>query len=345
MAYSNVTSLSNLDAVLGSIASFIGGLTGWTIHANCTAATVDTAGPSVAGGRVLIASNGVALVGLRSTVTGPGGNRLYLFDGQGPYSSGIEGSLNGESGLGSLYTNASVITTNGIAARGFQPLVGPFPNLYMFSNSSGDYVHIVLEWSTGKFRHMMFGNLIKFGTWPGGGGSYYCGGWWDQSGLGSSPGVFISFPGWGGHAIPFDNTVNQFSANGLAWTVNYSNGTDSWIANANDAMVGSVQRRKAVGSTRGGFGRMFKDIQESLFTGLIPLSPIMVGAVKQSNTPNTVAWIGQAPDVRLVNVQHLTPAQEFSIGSDTWKCFPMASKNGLPGQENSGAAGLAFKKI
>lgn len=341
--YSNITSLASMDAVLGAIATFIGGVTNWTIHANCTAATIDTVGINAATGRVLIASNGVALVGLRSTVSGPGANFLYLFDGQGPYSSGIEGSLNGESGAGSLYTNSSVININGCGVKGFQQLIGPFPNLYMFSNSAGDYIHIVLEWSTGKFRHMTFGNLTKFGTWPGGGGSYYCGSVWTQSGLGTTQGVFISFPNSTSSTVPFDNAATGLG-NGWCWTVNYSNGTDSWIANENDTIVGAVQRRKAVGSTRGGFGHMFKDIQESLYTGLIPLAPIMVGAVNQANTPDTVAWIGQVPDMRLVNVTHLAPAQEFSIGSDTWKCFPMAAKNGLAGQENSGAAGFAYKK-
>lgn len=340
--YSTATALADMDAVLGAIATFIGGLTGWSIHTNLGTPTIDTAGPNVAGGHVLIASNGTTMVGLRSTSTGPGAHCLYLFSGLGSYSSGIEGSLNGDDGTGASYTNTSVITSGGTICRGFQQLVGPFPNLYLFSNSAGDYVHVVLEWSTGKFRHMAFGKLTKFGTWPGGNGSYFCGQIWNQGGLGTG-GVFISFPNYNGHIVPFDNA----SGPGVPyqWTVNYSNGTDVWIGSGGaDTTAGSVTRRAGCASARGGFGRMFKDIQESLFTGLIPLAPVMVGAINVANNPDTVAWIGQAPDIRLVNMTHLTPAQEFAIGSDTWKCFPMTAKNGLTGQENSGPAGFAYKK-
>lgn len=336
MAYSNVTAIATMDGVLSALTTFLSGLTGWTLHTNLGTPTVGSA----AGGHVTIASNGTTMVGLRSTTTGPGANVLMLFSGLGAYSSGIEGSLNGDDGIGSIYTTINV-TSPANLIRGFQAMVGPFPNLYMFSNASGDYVHVVLEWSVGKFRHMAFGKTSQFGTWPGGNGSYFAGSYWSQSGLGGNG--QINFPNSTFHMLPFDNGTSN-SGPFLDWTLNYSNGTDNWIG-PDEAIFGAVQHRQGRGSVRGGANRMFKNIQESLFTGLIPLGPIVLGAVKLSDSPTTIRFVGQVPDMRTVNIDHLAPAAEFTIGSDTWKCFPLASKGNTVGQESSNFAGLAYKKI
>jgi len=338
MAYSNVTALANMDAVLTALTTFLNGLTGWTLHTNLGSPSVGSA----AGGHVTIASNGTTMVGLRSTTGSAAGNALMLFSGLGAYSSGIEGSLNGDDGIGASYTTAG-ITTGNPTFRGFQNLTGPFPNLYMFSNAAGDYCHAVLEWSAGKFRHMAFGKVTQFGTWLGGNGSYFAGSFWSQSGLGSGTSQIINQPASTQHSLPFDNRTGGPSAL-CDWTLNYSNGTDVWIG-PTEQLFGAVQHRTGRGSIRAGAARMYKNIQESLFTGLIPLGPIVLGAEKLSDSPPTIRYVGQVPDIRTVNIAHLTPAQEFSIGSDTWKVFPFASKGSTNGQESSLFGGLAYKKI
>lgn len=338
MSYTRITAVASFDALLGYLSTFmatLGGGTAWTLSNNLGAATVDTPGPSAAGGRVLIAYNGDCLVGLRSTVSGPGANVLYLFDGIGPYTSGNEANLNGNSGMGANYTNAGVIQAGGQSIRGFQQFTGPFPNLYMFSNAAGDYVYVVVEIQTGHFRHMAFGKLTQFGTWPSAGGGFYASTWWNQS-------IFISSPTSNNHTLPFDNN----SAFSLAdWTVHFPHSPDAWIAPGGDVVRSGVTLRKAVGSVRGGFNRFFKNFAESSFSNLIPLAPIVIGAVRTTDTPNTVRWIGRVPDMRMINMTNLTDAQEFSIGVDTWKVFSGVSKNGGATQENSAVIGFAYKKI
>lgn len=337
MTYQKVTNVANYDAMLGLLSTFIGGLTGWTITNNLGAATVDVAGASAANGRVLIAGKGDCLVGLRSTVSGPGANRLYLFDGVAPFASGNEGNLNGNSGLGSLYIGSSVVNNGGVSSRGLQQFVGPYPTLYLFSNATADYVHCVLEVQTGVFLHLHFGNLIHFGTWTGG-GYYSCTVW----NLGdNTQGNPISIPGSNSHTAPFDNQPTFV----FDWTVHYEQGADHWIAPSGDTTQGGVIRRQGRGSVRGGFGRAFKNITESLFSGLIPLAPILIGKVQQADTPPTIRFIGEVPDFRMINMTNLAPADEFSIGSDTWKVFPLSSKNGAVHSVNSGVAGFAYKKI
>lgn len=342
MSYTNVTNVTNMDAVLGYISTFLGTI-GWTITSNLTAPAVDgSAGPTQALGRIIIARKGDCLATLRSTTQGAGANRLYLLGAYGAYTSGTEGSLPTNDGLNTsgLYTNgvsSTLILSGGAAVRGFQQTVGPFPNLYLFSDAGGNYVHIVLEVSAGVYRHMHFGVLTKFGTWTG--GAYFSGTIWSQV----NPA--ISSAGSSSHDVPFDNKLGSSLSPGLCWTVHYENGSDKWIGNANDGLTGGVQRREGRGSVRGGFPTMFKNQQESFFSGLIALGPVIVSAVRESDNPVTTRWIGQVPDFRLINMTNLTPAQEFGIGADTWKVFPMCAKNGLAGQNSSGVSGFAYKKI
>lgn len=346
MAYSTATNVASMDAVLGLIRTFVNSL-GWTISKDLTTPAIDWTGTpppdNSALGRVLIAQKTDCLVTLRSTTAGPGINRLYLLGAYGAYTSGNDGTLPTNDGLNTSnqYTggpSGAIPASGGADLRGFQPVAGPFPNLYLFSDASGNYVHVVLEIFAGVYRHMLFGNLIKFGTWTG--GAYFASTFWSQNVGGSNP---ISTPGDGSHCVPFDNGV---SSSNRSWTVHYENGSDKWIYNGTDGNVfGGVTRREGHASVRGGFGRMFKNIQESLFSGLVPLGPVLVGASRASDSPVTTRFIGQVPDFRMVNMTNLTSAQEFSIGSDTWKVFPMCAKNGVVGQNNSGIAGFAYKKI
>jgi hypothetical protein len=269
---------------------------------------------------------------------------LYLFGGVPGGTNGTDTNLNDDDGCGTFYqylaTNTYLTQAGGSAQRSIGPFVGPFPHLYMFADSAGTYFHMVLEFATGDFRHLTVGNLVKYGTWTGGG--YYSAMYWD-------PSLDISIPSGGNNTVLFDN--NTSAAGGQPprdWTVHYVSPTsDLWIApNGDNILSGStVQRRQARGSVRGGFNRAFKNIAESLFSGQIPLAPIVIGAVRQSDTPNTIRFIGEVPDIRMVNMTNLAAAGEFAIGSDTWKCFPFAQKNGSAGTENSGVGGLAYKKL
>ena len=68
-------------------------------------------------------------------------------------------------------------TSNVITAQRYVNLMtGPYPSYHFFEDD--DYVHIVVERSTGVYRHMHFGQLLKLGDWIGG---MYCQGhFWDQ---------------------------------------------------------------------------------------------------------------------------------------------------------------------
>lgn len=339
MAYQLLTNVADMDALLGYIRDFLDDTGDWTIVQDMV--TPDEDGPTstpeqianLAHGSQLVVSNGDCLAGLRSTTGGLGKDRLYLFDGIAPYSSGTLDSMNGNSG--NRYEGNGITQLN-LFMRGFQAHAGPFPKAHLFTNDPSTYIHIVVEVSAGVFKHMSFGNLIKFGTWTGGG--YYCGHWWDTSD------TYIDEVS-GQHHVPFDNYSGPGGQS--LWTVHYENGSDKWICLQEQDNVNStgVNRKRGRCTMRGGFGRMFKNIKESSFSGLIPLGPILFQAVRVTDDPDTTRIIAQAPDVRNVNITNLAPGATITIGSDTWMCFPMTAKNGANNQYNSKVAGYAYKLI
>ena len=221
--YFTASAISTMDAVLGYIANFIATLPGWVVDVQATNATPNVTQQYVAGGRRFIAHKGACLVGLRSVFNlGNTSNQLMLFDGIGPYTSGDVGNLNGNSGWNSLYSDTAL--SSGVStpannpnfyapaciSRGFLPYSspnvnpGPYPNLYLFSNTTGDYVHAVLQIDSLNFRHLLFGNIIQYGTWnnPALGG-YFAGTVWNLQGYGYVQGGTISDAANVNHGVPF----------------------------------------------------------------------------------------------------------------------------------------------
>lgn len=332
MPYSLLTNVADYDAVLGHIRTFLNATGDWSLHKDLTAAVVGAG----AGGRELVASNGDVLFGMRSTTTGAGGNRLYLFDGIPPYASGSTDvdNLNLNSGI---RAPSGVITSAGEPSqRHLQQFAGPFPSLHLFTDDPSTYLHLALEVSAGIWKHLALGNLAHFGTWTGGG--YYAAHYWalDNNNIDAPASTF--------HGVVFDNGGANISTE-RAWTVHFGAGA-SWLS----PLVGpanGVTRVLGRASFRGGWGRMFKNIAESQFSGFIPLAPVVVAHVKTDDTPDTVRWIGQVPDMRMLNVQNIAPGDTLTIGSDEYLCFPLNTKREPDIRDNlynSGYAGIAYRK-
>jgi len=330
MPIERLTNVADFDDLLGEIRTFLAATGDWTIHRDLLTPDEGVA----SGGRILVVSNGDVLAGLRSTTTGVGAGRLYLFDGIPPYS--------GTPNLDALPGNSGISLTDGeynsatpASARVFtSAFSGPFPTAFLFSDDPSTYCHVVVEVTAGKYRQLMFGNLHKFGTWTGGG--YYASHRWDT---GSSN---IDVPNSSTHTVPFDSGSSLQS--GGMWTIHYEGGGFVWGAPLQGTLNG-VHRRRVRGSVRGGCGNLFRSIQESAFSGLVALNPITVWPVTTTDTPITTRCAGRVPDVAEINMRHFAPGESYFIGSDEWIVFPAATK-GLPAArldvENSGYYGLAY---
>lgn len=331
MPYTHLTNVADFSTLVGEIRDFMVATGDWTIHQDLLTPDEGVA----SGGVQLVASCGDVLVGLRSTQSGVGANRLYLFDGIPPYAGGPIDSLAGNSGI--LYSDAVINSASEPSAvRHIQQVAGPYPNAHLFSDDPSTYVHVAIEVQTGIWKHLAFGNLIKFGTWTGGG--YYGAEYWS-----TSP-TSISNPADPNHYFPFDN--NATSAQGKQWTVHYADGgAANWLQCGTVAVsLNSVARQAARGSFRGGTAYLFKHYAESSFSGRIPLAPVLIQRHRTEDSPSTMRWIGQVPDMRRVNITNLAPAESLLIGSDEYLCFPLVAKNGASGQFSSGVEGIAYLK-
>jgi hypothetical protein len=325
-----LTNVADFDDLLGEIRTFLNATGDWTIHRDLL--TPDEG--AAAGGRILVVSNGDVLAGLRSTTTGAGAGRLYLFDGIPPYSGTPNlDALPDNSGI--VMTDATYDSANTPSARVFSnTFAGPFPTAFLLSDDPSTYCHIVIEVSAGKYRHILFGNIEKFGTWTGGG--YYASHRWSQDES------TIDLPDGNTHTVPFDGSAA--AVQGGQWTVHYEGGGFQWIAPFQGTFNG-VNRRRARGSVRGGFGTLFRSIQESAFSGLVALNPVTVWPITTADVPVTTRCAGRVPDVAEINLRNFSPGESYFIGSDEWLVFPVATK-GLPSArldvENSGYYGLAY---
>src|SRR5690606_970646 len=67
----------------------------------------------------------------------------------------------------------------------------------------------------------------------------------------------------------------------------------------------------------------FGSMRASLLNGFLPLIPIPIWWRNTSPTPAQYMLLGFAPDIYLIQMANFNPGDEFTIGADTYKVFPM----------------------
>jgi hypothetical protein len=199
----------------------------------------------------------------------------------------------------------------------------------------------VVQPTSGTYQMFSFGNLTKNGSYLG--GSYISGGVWDQQ---------------------LDNSYNSESSycRGLfdgqpqspnGWQVNFKNHSKHWYASQqfDTALTVTVDPINGVGY--GGYrrGPTFQQFRNSP-NASNSLSMLIALPFYAKVEGGLYVPLGHPTDVRGISMQNYSPQDEFSIGSDVWKVFPMASKGlvsvqGTRGVSpiSSGNYGYAFKKI
>lgn len=253
------------------------------------------------------------------------------YDGSGP------GSEPDDSGNG----GAAERQVSGIGA-------GPFVKYHFFAPSSGeDYIHVVLEYAAAKYRHFTFGELVKVGTWTG--GEYCFGHYWYASDPDDLRG--------NQHAIPFDGRSEQpyyagtIHAEGLpsqagagkwgiCWNLRYNSSPGTDKAGNPRTVFGSEVRNGFVTCA-------FAGMKANPSDGYVPLIPLAVyHSEDYTLSVKKLRLVGYAPDVRYMNMRNFAPAEEITIGGDTWMVFPVTRKRYVQDNaEESWNAAFAYKKI
>ena len=205
---------------------------------------------------------------------------------------------------------------------------GPFTGYHFFSTTgSAAYLHVVIEISAGIFAHFQGGALNAVG--------------------GASPCIYIQATNW-----QYTGYYASFPDNGgpLPWSYPNPNGylgvtvdsTFRWFRPNNSQPARVIWPLQANATEYYGISK-----SPNTFNGLAVLLPIQ--SYVERAVGNIYAYVGDAPDMRLLNIKNNNPKDEITIGSDTWKVFPMISNNpniniGNSPNPSSGGYALAFRK-
>ena len=255
------------------------------------------------------------------------------------YSPGL--SIKGATGYDGLQdqlnqpgarTDTAVVVTNDLTG-------GPFVAHHFFAGA--DFVHCVVEVSSGRFAHFGFGTLEKAGTYTG--GEYMYGTRWYLESTTITPD-----PAAGGHYYPFASSGAQ-----VRFTENDLDGTDKykdWAVFSTNPLSATTYLR-AVGwqpqsvNYNQDLVTQSEALQPNYFNGLSVLLPVPIIC---GRTNNLTSVLGAPKEFRVINIQNLSASQTLTLGTDTWLVFPVKQKG--PGKDGtttpySGFHGIAYKKV
>lgn len=231
---------------------------------------------------------------------------------------------------------------------------GPFTSHHFYEHDLPfPYIHCVLEFAPGIYRHFGFGTIDKIGDWTG--GEYVYGHVWDEDGssddnpiasnhtlmldglCGSTTGTDELNPATlhieGLPNQPSPGRYGHIGGGGAAWIGVDGNGDD---------------RVLIVGGMRGGFWcQPFAWVGASPLNGFIPLIPIPLAyQVPSTSSPIHYILLGFMSDVRHIQMEDFNPGETVTIGSDTWRIFPGVRKRFLgDNEQETRNMGIAYRQV
>lgn len=216
---------------------------------------------------------------------------------------------------------------------------GPFVSHHLFGGS--DFIHCVVEVSSGRFVHFGIGTLEKAGTY--GGGEYLYGERWYLDSA-----SYTADPASAQHYYPFASNGGQvrFDENDLSGSDTYKDwaliaiSADSYASSLHAICFNQVTSPVPAAP-------MWQNVtrQPNYFNGMSMLIPFTIAC---GRTSNLISILGAPKELRYINIKYLAASQELTLGSDTWLIFPVKQKGekivyGLT--PVSGWHGIAYKKV
>jgi len=234
------------------------------------------------------------------------------------------------------------------AVQRMNTINGPYQNVWFFEDDN--YCHVVVEYATGQFRHMGFGEIIKVGSWTG--GQYQYATYWNQTTAHiDNPASGVN-QGWWTH---FQAVTSGQGTLHLKCGPSFPGAFDAatkWLFE-DDAttQLDADGDRKGFLWNGGGYQTGFLSYAASLpvgqYNGFKPLFPEPLFQVNAQVTPDNWWLLGYLPDRRYVNMNGLNPGEEITVGSEIWVPFPVVRKRYSPGDdtEQSYNFGVAYRKV
>ena len=218
------------------------------------------------------------------------------------------------------------------------------PNMtafHFFTDSTKEYLHVVVEVIANEFRHIQIGLLEKIGA--------YDGGQYNQSTNPIQSVSVIDVPNDFQHSYPWTKIGSvagrpQFirvNIDGVDWkTSSLQDSTSGWAPPLRMAAQGEWLDNH--------FDMKFfdqGDTQPNKFNTTAILFP-MPCFIYRSSTQR--APVGKPFDVRMVNVQNITPSSSIFFGGDEWVILPFVQKKDPRQRDelpNSGWLAFAYLKV
>ena len=251
-------------------------------------------------------------------------------------NSTAPGNHTGDDGCGQLDSTAPYNSTVTSGRRAVLGTPGPYTGYHFFTDDTTQYIHCVLEVSPGVYNHLSFGTIDKIGTWTGG---QYFG---LQNGKNQPLSAYIpSNTGTSGanemNSLRVDGLSNQTA--GSVWSLFTGRTTTPGVDRAGNARVLNPGGWKGYNPWQAGFGM----VRSSPVSGYVPLIPVPVWWRDSSD----YYLLGFGPKVFTMNMANFAPQEEFTIGLNTYKVFPMVQKAESVDSSNtlSGYGGVAYLKV
>jgi hypothetical protein len=267
----------------------------------------------------------------------------------GTISGALATSIN--SALSTYHSHpGSLVTSSTDADRVYcNDMVGPFTAWHFYSGDEGAgdpaYIHCVVQTAADRYHHLSLGNIDKRGMTHAGAGymtshySYWSRVWYDVTNGSASQ----ARPG--NQALPFtcrDYTyITQTDAKtGGNWNLhNTSNQTTLYtLLNQRDkaSTYPGNDSPRILGSVTGAYAPMY-------------VLPVFIYNIVDQQ----ICYLGDFPNVRLINMESLLPGQVVALSADNWVVYPCVRQAPWDQSQNvaypmaitSGQYGIAYKKV
>ena len=198
----------------------------------------------------------------------------------------------------------------------------------LFGSSTPDQIMLVAEVSPGRFHHLAFGELEKFGAFNG--GEWVRGGYTrNRTDSGGSGGIF------GGNFKKHPRLpLMEFGVDTAAFVRAEVDAVAAWytLQGGSSPVTGKAARsiwRDALSTPYGvSAAKGFLERAPNTLNGVTPMLPWQIWVDRPSNM---LSPIGRTPHLRYLNITQYAAAEVFALGAEQWMAFPAHTKNGYSG--------------
>lgn len=219
-------------------------------------------------------------------------------------------------------------------------MTGPYIAYHFMTGAErgADYLYVVVEVTSGIYKHIGVGKLVSLGTLTTGMFAYASSWGYTASQIDLPLSTYHSWPFDSGEASVRNGPGTQIRADSDGVTPRWYDGSNQFSFGAR--FGGGVRTLSStLGQLRGTVYPMGL-YGASAITGRTLLMPAWLYGERASNLSSP---LGFPPGIRWVKLDYLTPGDVLTLGTDQWKVFPVIRKNGSTGQVNSGTYGYAYK--